>query len=62
MQRKMERIKWTNKKIAVVLEREGEERIMLELIKKLAGPMTKKQLPDEECSRRNCKREESSRQ
>ena len=32
----MERVKWTNKiKNAVVLERVGEGRIMLELIKKM---------------------------
>ena len=33
--RRMERVKWTDKiKIAVVLEKVGEGRIMLELIKK----------------------------
>ena len=30
--------------------------------KKFAGPLAKKELPAEGCSRRNCKREESSRQ
>ena len=30
--------------------------------KKLAGPLAKKEMPAEECSRRNGKREESSRQ
>ena len=47
----------------VVLERVGEGRIMLELIKeenKLPGPLAKKELPAEACSRRNGKREESS--
>ena len=64
--RRMERVKWTDKiKNAVVLERVGEGRIMLELIrkeKKLAGPLAKKEQPTEECSRRNGKQEESSRQ
>ena len=44
----MESVKWTDKiKIAVVLERVGEGSIMLELIKeekKLARPLTKKEL------------------
>ena len=48
----MKRVKWTDKiKNAVVLERVGEGRIMLELIneeeKKLAGPPAKKELPAE---------------
>ena len=44
--RRMENVKWTNKiKNAVVLERVGEGRIILELIKKrkkMAGPLAKK--------------------
>ena len=65
--RRMERVKRTDKiKNAVVLERVGEGRIMLEQIKreekKLAGPVVKKELPAEGCSRRNGNREESSRQ
>ena len=64
--RRMEHVKWTdNIKSAVVLEIVGEGRIMLELIrkrKKLAGTLAKKELPAEGCSRRNGKREESSRQ
>ena len=48
--RRMERIKWTDKiENSVVLERVGEGRIMLELIKKrkrnLDGPLAKKELP-----------------
>ena len=54
--RRMEHVKWTDKtKNAVVLERVGEGRIMQELIKKeekkLAGPLAKKELPAEGCSR-----------
>ena len=53
-------------KNAVVLERMGEGRIVLELKKeeekKLTGPLAKKEQPAEGCSRRNGKREESSRQ
>ena len=53
-------------KNAVVLERVCEGRKMLELIKKrknkLAGPLAKKELPAEGCSRRNGKREKGSRQ
>ena len=46
----MECVKWTDKiKNTVVLERVGEERIMLELIRKrkrkMAGPLAKKELP-----------------
>ena len=63
----MERVKWTDKiKDAVVLERVGEGRIMLELIRKRKrnwlGLLTKKKLPPEGCSRRYGKWEESSRQ
>ena len=63
----MERVKWTDKiKNAVAIERVGEGRIMPELIKKeekkLAGPLAKKGLSAEGCSRRNGKREERSRQ
>ena len=64
----MERLKCTDKiKNAILLERVGEGRIMLELIKKkeekkLAGSLAEKELPAEGCSRRNGKREESSRQ
>ena len=55
----MERVEWTDKiEIAVVLERVGGK----EREKKLAGPLAKKELPSEGCSRRNAKREESSRQ
>ena len=58
--RRMEPVKWTDKiKNVVVLERVGKGRIMLELIKKrkrkLAGPLAKKELPAEGCSRRNGK-------
>ena len=54
--RRIERVKWTDKiKNAVVLERVGEGRIILELIrkrkKKLAGTLATKELPTEECSR-----------
>ena len=53
-------------KKAAVLEKARKGRIMLELIKKeakkLAGPLAKKELPVEECSRRYGKWEESSRQ
>ena len=51
--RRMECVKWSDKiKKSVVLERVGEKRIILELIKKrnkkkLAGPLTKKELPAE---------------
>ena len=49
-----------------MLEKVGEGRIMLEIDreeeKKLAGPLAKKELPAEGCSRRYGKREESSRQ
>ena len=55
-----------NKKNAVVLERLGERIIMLETDKeeekKLAGPLAKKELPAERCSRRNGKRQEGLRQ
>ena len=62
----MERVKWTDKiKNAVVLEKVGEGRIMLELIRKrkrnLARPQVKKELPAEGCSRRYGKWEERSR-
>ena len=41
----------------------GEEIIMIEKGEtKLAGPLAKKEQPTEGCSRRNGKREESSRQ
>ena len=56
--RRMEDVKWTDKiKNVLVLERVGERRIMLELIKKkeekkLAGPLAKTELPAEGCSRR----------
>ena len=60
-------MKWRDKiKNGVVVERVGERRIILELVKKaqkkLAGSLTKKELPAERCSRRNGKLEESSRQ
>ena len=63
----MQRVKWTDKvKNAVVLERVGYGRIMLELIrqseKKLAGPLAKKELHAEGCSRKDGKREACSRQ
>ena len=56
----MERLKWTGKvKNAVVLERVGKGRIILELNKKeekeLAGPLAKKEHSAEGCSRRNGK-------
>ena len=51
----MERVKWTDKiKNAVVLERVGKGRIMLELIKNRKrnwlGHWLKKELPAEGCS------------
>ena len=52
-------------KNAVVLERVGRKNKAVtdkEEVKKLAGPMAKKELSAEGCSRRNGKREESSRQ
>ena len=61
----MERAKWTDKiKKCNCARRVGDGRIMLELIKrggKLAEPLAKKQLSAEGSSRRNGKREESSR-
>ena len=52
-------------KNAAVLERVGEGRIMLGLIKKrkkeMNGPLAKKELRAEGCSRRNGKRKESLR-
>ena len=62
----MKHVRWTDKiKNAVMLERVGEGRIMLELIRKrkrkLAWPLAEKELPTEGCSRRNGKREETSR-
>ena len=63
--RRVEHVKLTVKiKNAIVLERMGEGRIMLELIKKSKrnwlGHWLKKELPAEGCSRRNGKREDSS--
>ena len=56
----MDLVKWTDKiKDVVMLERVGIDK---EEEKKLAGPLTKKELPAEGCSRRNGKREEGSRQ
>ena len=57
---------WTDKiKNVIVLERVGEGRIMLGLMRKwkrkLAGLLAKKELPGEGCSRRYGKLEESSR-
>ena len=56
--RRMERVKWADKiKNAVKLERVGEGRIMLELIKKRkrnsVGPLAKKELPSEGYFKRN---------
>ena len=42
--------------------RKNNARTDIEEEKKLAGPLAKKELPAEGCSRRNGKREESSRQ
>ena len=61
----MEHIKWTDKiKNAVVLERVGEGKNNAGTDKeeenKLAGPLAKKELPAEGCSRRNGKWEGSS--
>ena len=62
----MEPVKWSDKiKNAVVLGRVGESRIMQELIRKRKRNWLRnwlKELPVEGCSRRNVKREESSRQ
>ena len=56
----MDLVKWTNKiKDVVMLERVGIDK---EEEKKLAGPLTKKELPAEGCSRRNGKREVGLRQ
>ena len=63
--RRMERIKWADKiKNAVVLERVGEARIMLELIKKRKRNWLGywKELPAEGCSGSNGKREKDSQQ
>ena len=56
--RKVERVKLADKiKNAVVLERVGPDK---EEEKKLAGPLAKKELSAEGCSRRNGKWEEGS--
>ena len=63
--RRMERVKCTYKiKNAIVLEGEGRKNNAGtdEEEKRLAGPLAKKELPAEGCSRRNGKREKSSRQ
>ena len=60
--RRMERVKWTDKiKNAVVLERVGGGTDKEEEMK-LAGPVAKKKLSAEVCSRRNDKQEKISRQ
>ena len=60
--RRMECVKWTDKiKNVVVLEIVRKGRLMLEVKeeeKNLAGPLARKELPAEGCSRRNGKREE----
>ena len=52
--RRMKRVKWTDKIKNAGTDKEDE--------KKLAGPLVKKELLAEGCSRRNGKWEESSRQ
>ena len=60
----MECIKWTDKiKNSVVLERVGEGRIMVVLIKnrkRIAESLAEKELPADVCSRRNGKWGEGS--
>ncbi|KAJ4449717.1 hypothetical protein ANN_01121 [Periplaneta americana] len=58
--RRMERVKWTDRiRNEAVLERVGEEKIMLKLIRKrkkeLVGSLAEKKLPTEGCTRRNVK-------
>ena len=63
--RRMERVKWTNKINSVVLERvrwKNNATTDKEEENKLAGPLAKKELSAEGCSRRYGKWEESSRQ
>ena len=66
--RRMERVEWTGKikKKCSCARRSGRRKNNAgtdkEEEKKLAGPLAKKKLPAEGCSRRNGKREESSRQ
>ena len=63
----MERVKWTDKikkcsRARNSVRRNNNAETDKEEEKKLAGPLSKKELPAEGCSRRNDKREESSRQ
>ena len=63
--RKMDCIKSTDKKSSFARKsgrRKNNVGTDKEEEKKLAGPLAKKELPAEGCSRRNGKREESSRQ
>ena len=56
----MELVKWTDKiQDVVMLERVGIDK---EEENKMAGPLAKKELPAEGCSRRNGKREVGLRQ
>ena len=62
---RMERVKWTNKKCSCAGKsgrRKTNAGTNKEEEKKLTGPLAKKELPSDGCSRRNGKREESSRQ
>ena len=66
MWRRMERVNWTDKikKCSCARKsrrRKNNVRTDREEEKKLAGPLTKKELPAEGCSRRNGKQEESYR-
>ena len=65
--RRMERVKWTDKiKKYSCARKRGRRKNNAGIDKleenKLAGPLAKKELPAEVCSRRNGKREKSSRQ
>ena len=51
-----------NKKCKKSGNRKNEARTYKEEVKKLAKPLAKKELPAKGCSRRNGKREESSKQ
>ena len=65
--RRLESVKWTDKiKKCSCVRKSGRRKNNAgtdkEEEKKLAGPLAKKELPTEGCSRRNGKREESLRQ
>ncbi|KAJ4438885.1 hypothetical protein ANN_14839 [Periplaneta americana] len=63
--RRKECVKWTDRiRNEAVLERVGEERMMLKLTRKkeLLGSLTEKKLPTEGCTGRNDERKKSSGQ